>query len=67
MGAAAAPLRMVKSSAEIEKIETACQIAARAFQRVPEIAGSGVALDTVFRRFQMLCLEEGADWVPNIG
>ncbi len=59
-------LRMVKSTAEIAKIETACQIAARAFQRVPEIAGSGVALDTVFRRFQMLCLEEGADWVPYL-
>ncbi len=59
-------LRMVKSTAEIAKIETACQIAARAFQRVPEIAGSGVALNTVFRRFQMLCLEEGADWVPYL-
>ncbi|KUJ80097.1 M24 family metallopeptidase [Ruegeria profundi] len=59
-------LRMVKSPAEITKIETACAIAGRAFQRVPEIAGEGVALDEVFRRFQMLCLDEGADWVPYL-
>ncbi|WP_170425446.1 M24 family metallopeptidase [Ruegeria arenilitoris] len=59
-------LRMVKSPAEIAKIETACSIAGRAFHRVPEIAGVGVGLDTVFRRFQMLCLEEGADWVPYL-
>ncbi|MBO9433267.1 aminopeptidase P family protein [Ruegeria sp. R13_0] len=59
-------LRMVKSEAEIAKIETACGIAGRAFARVPEIAGEGVPLDEVFRRFQMLCLEEGADWVPYL-
>lgn len=59
-------LRMVKSPAEIAKIETACAIGGRAFQRVPEIAAEGVALDEVFRRFQMLCLEEGADWVPYL-
>ncbi|WP_170760248.1 M24 family metallopeptidase [Ruegeria lacuscaerulensis] len=59
-------LRMVKSPAEISKIETACSIAGRAFDRVPEIAGEGKALDEVFRRFQMLCLEEGADWVPYL-
>ncbi|MEO9826831.1 MAG: Xaa-Pro peptidase family protein [Paracoccaceae bacterium] len=59
-------LRMVKSDAEIAKIETACAIAGRAFDRVPEIAREGVALSEVFRRFQMLCLEEGADWVPYL-
>ncbi len=59
-------LRMVKSEAEIAKIETACSIAGRAFARVPEIAGEGMPLDEVFRRFQMLCLEEGADWVPYL-
>ncbi len=59
-------LRMVKSEAEIAKIETACGIAGRAFARVPEIAGEGMPLDEVFRRFQMLCLEEGADWVPYL-
>ncbi|WP_299084456.1 Xaa-Pro peptidase family protein [uncultured Ruegeria sp.] len=59
-------LRMVKSAGEIAKIETACDVAGRAFARVPDIARAGVALDEVFRRFQMLCLEEGADWVPYL-
>ena len=59
-------LRRVKSEAEIAKITQACQIAARAFVRVPEIAAAGTGLDEVFRRFQMLCLEEGADWVPYL-
>jgi Xaa-Pro aminopeptidase len=38
----------------------------RAFARVPEIAGPGVPLAEVFRRFQALCLDEGADWVPYL-
>lgn len=59
-------LRMVKSDAEIAKIEAACRIADAAFARVPEIARAGVGLDEVFRRFQMLCLDEGADWVPYL-
>jgi len=59
-------LRTIKSEAEIAKIETACQIAGRAFDRVPEIAKKGEPLDLVFRRFQMLCLQEGADWVPYL-
>ncbi len=59
-------LRMVKSEAEITKIRTACSLADRAFARVPSIARAGVPLDEVFRRFQMLCLEEGADWVPYL-
>ena len=59
-------LRMVKSPAEIAKISTACGIAGRAFARVPEIARVGVPLSEVFRRFQMLCLDEGADWVPYL-
>jgi Xaa-Pro aminopeptidase len=59
-------LRMIKSSAEIAKIHAACSVADRAFARVPEIASEGVPLAVVFRRFQMLCLEEGADWVPYL-
>ena len=61
-----ARLRSVKSLAEIEKIGHACAIAGRAFARVPEIAGQGVSLSRVFRDFQRLCLEEGADWVPYL-
>lgn len=56
-------LRIVKSEAEIAKIRHACGIADRSFARVAEIAQPGASLDEVFRRFQMLCLEEGADWV----
>ena len=59
-------LRLVKSEAEIDKIRTACAIATRAFARVPEIAGPGLPLSQVFRHFQMLCLEEGADHVAYL-
>lgn len=59
-------LRVIKSAAEIAKIEASCRIGDAAFARVGEIAHAGVPLDEVFRRFQMLCLEEGADWVPYL-
>ena len=59
-------LRLVKSEAEIEKIKTACQIGNSAFERVPEIARIGQPLAPVFRDFQRLCLDEGADWVPYL-
>ncbi|MEM8728841.1 MAG: Xaa-Pro peptidase family protein [Pseudomonadota bacterium] len=59
-------VRLIKSPAEIAKIETACAIAGRAFSRLPEIARAGVPLEAVFRKFQMLCLEEGADWVSYL-
>ncbi len=59
-------LRLIKSDAEIAKIRTACMIAGRAFDRVGEIAAEGNPLSDVFRKFQMLCLEEGADWVPYL-
>ncbi|WP_299550275.1 Xaa-Pro peptidase family protein [uncultured Tateyamaria sp.] len=59
-------LRLTKSEAEISKIRTAANIANRAFDRVPEIARTRTPLSEVFRRFQALCLEEGADWVPYL-
>ncbi len=59
-------LRMVKSPEEVAKIRHACQIAARAFERMGEIAKAGVPLSKVWREFQMLCLDEGADWVPYL-
>lgn len=65
-GGITATLRAVKSSAEIEKIATACDIAGRAFARVPEIASEGISLAQVFRDFQKLLLDEGADWVPYL-
>ena len=59
-------LRQVKSEAEIAKIKSATSIADRAFDRVHEIAGAGVPLSQVFRDFQRVCLQEGADWVPYL-
>lgn len=59
-------LRMIKSEAEVSKIETACAITSRAFDRVPEIARAGIPLEQVFREFQSLCLQEGADWLPYV-
>ena len=41
-------------------------IAKEAFSRVPEIASENIRLDEVFRRFQVLCLEAGADCVPYL-
>ncbi|MCZ4353611.1 Xaa-Pro peptidase family protein [Roseovarius aestuarii] len=61
-----ASLRAVKSEAEIAKIAHICTIATRAFDRVAQIACEGVALSRVFRDFQRLLLEEGADWVPYL-
>lgn len=59
-------LRMVKSDHEIAKIAHSCQIADRSFARIAESAALGRPLEEVFRRFQMLCLEEGADWVAYL-
>ncbi|MEL7151993.1 MAG: Xaa-Pro peptidase family protein [Pseudomonadota bacterium] len=59
-------LRNVKSKRETAKITHAVRIAERAFLRLPEVARIGVGLDRVFRDFQRLCLEEGADWVPYL-
>lgn len=56
-------LRAIKSAAEIGKIGDSCAVAARAFGRMAEIAAPGVPLAQVFRDFQRLLLEEGADWV----
>ncbi|MEQ8897502.1 MAG: Xaa-Pro peptidase family protein [Roseovarius sp.] len=61
-----AGVRAVKSAAEIGKIAESCDVAARAFARVGEIAAPGVPLAQVFRDFQRLLLEEGADWVPYL-
>lgn len=61
-----AGLRAIKSEAEIARIRDTCAVAGRAFARVPEIAGAGVPLERVFRDFQRLLLEEGADWVPYL-
>ena len=61
-----AGLRAIKSTAEIARIGQTCALVGRAFDRMGEIARPGVALSDVFRGFQRLLLEEGADWVPYL-
>ncbi|MCT4558989.1 MAG: Xaa-Pro peptidase family protein [Pelagimonas sp.] len=59
-------VREIKSPAEVDKIRHSCDIAARAFARVPEFASAGRGLDAVFRDFQITLLQEGADWVSYV-
>lgn len=59
-------VREIKSTAEVEEIRAACDLAGRAFDRVPEFAGAGRPLDEVFRAFQQVLLQEGADWVSYV-
>lgn len=59
-------MRLIKSEAEIDRIATICQIANAAFDRVPEVIHEGLPLSEAFRRFQILLLSEGADWVPYL-
>lgn len=59
-------VREIKSDLEVEKIRTACRVADAAFARVAEFAATSVPLDRVFRDFQRVLLEEGADWVSYV-
>lgn len=59
-------LRMVKSTAEIEKIAHICAIGSRIFAQVPEFAYAGQPLDAIFRAFRIAGLQGGADDVPYL-
>ena len=59
-------MRLIKSDAEVARIAAACAVADAAFARVSGIAREGTPLSQVFRDFQRLCLEEGADWVSYL-
>lgn len=59
-------LRMVKSRAEIHKLAHICAIGSRSFDRMPDLAGQGRALDAVFRDFRREALAQGADDVPYL-
>jgi Xaa-Pro aminopeptidase len=59
-------VREVKSEAEVAKIRAACAIGDAAYARVPDIVAESCALDAIFRRFQSVLLEEGADWVSYV-
>ncbi|MCH2068208.1 M24 family metallopeptidase [Shimia sp.] len=55
--------REIKSDGEVAKIRAACAVADRAFSRISEYASENTSHGQVFRDFQRILLEEGADWV----
>ncbi len=59
-------LRMVKSTAEIEKLAHICDIGSRSFAAVPSFATEGQPLEEVFRAFRREALALGADDVPYL-
>lgn len=59
-------LRMVKSTAEIEKLSHICAIGSATFARVPEVMSQGMALEDVFRTFRREALGQGADDAPYV-
>lgn len=59
-------LRMVKSSAEIEKLAHICAIGSAAFAAVPEFAVVGKPLEEVFREFRRTAIGCGADDSPYV-
>ncbi|OBY28463.1 M24 family metallopeptidase [Leisingera sp. JC1] len=59
-------LRMVKSSAEIEKLAHICGIGSRTFAQVPQIAREGLPFEDLFRAFRREALAQGADDVPYL-
>ena len=59
-------MRMVKSTAEIEKLRHICAIGSRTFARVPELVAEGMPLEEVFRSFRREALLQGADDAPYV-
>ncbi|MCE8508937.1 aminopeptidase P family protein [Ruegeria pomeroyi] len=59
-------VREIKSEAEIDKIRAICSIASDTFDNVHDFARGGEPLNRVFRAFQAMLLEHGADWVSYV-
>jgi len=59
-------LRMVKSPAEITKLEHICRIGSETFAKVPEFVAEGQPLEETFRAFRRAALAMGADDVPYL-
>lgn len=59
-------LRMVKSTAEIEKLEYICTIGSRCFAAIPNMAYEGLPFEDLFRAFRREALAQGADDVPYL-
>lgn len=59
-------LRLIKSEAEIEKTAYICHVVSDAFDNLETALKCGMTESEIFRLFQRLCLEEGADSVPYL-
>ena len=59
-------LRMVKTSAEIEKLAHICAIGSAAFDAVPGFVTEGMPLEEVFRAFRRTAIGLGADDAPYV-
>lgn len=59
-------LRMIKSSAEIEKLGHICAIGSAAFAEVPGFAAMDKPLEEVFREFRRTAIGLGADDAPYV-
>jgi Xaa-Pro aminopeptidase len=59
-----AELRAIKSSAEIDRIRHACEIADRAFDKLPDFVAIGDSEKEICRKFAARLLLNGADKVP---
>jgi Xaa-Pro dipeptidase len=59
-------LRLVKSTAEIEKVATICDLVSAAFANLPTFIGQGDTQREIFRAFKMDILRLGGDDVPYL-
>ena len=59
-------LRMIKSPAEIEKLEYICAIGSATFEGMPSIIHRGMPLEDVFREFRLRAISLGADDAPYV-
>ncbi len=59
-------LRTVKSPAEIAIIEEICAIGSASFAKFPDLIDGTDTLQSVFRKFRIALLENGADDVPYL-
>lgn len=58
--------RMIKSSAEIDKIRSAAQAAFAGFSALPDMSRPGMSLRELCRQLQVSVLQNGADEVPYL-
>jgi Xaa-Pro aminopeptidase len=60
------PLRMIKSSGEVERIRTICRIVSEAFDALPAKLHRGMTEREACRQFELECFTRGADKTSKI-